>query len=302
MKDSELYNRLQSEVKEQEKQRNYDFTNEPENTIVCESCSEKTEKECNLCQDCNWCITSGRWKELDGKHIWVEDKNLKEGSCVFTQRYTQQQCMNYDENKIILPKFKPYETSTKLSIKFTLLISLISYIILSSEQIHCFRKDKLKYTLLFYLTIVLTIFQLYRLFMNSIYERKTKEKLNSNNINSLKGKYNLILVFSLTLTCMIAALISVHLNKCTVPFGVSLGIFSGFLFSFLIVFVKNIEPVNEKESSNITKYIIQYWYATYIVSILIFLTLYFGIKMVFKYVTQNNSPNLTYQSELVPTG
>tara|TARA_B110000285_G_scaffold28681_1_gene28834 strand:+ start:4540 stop:5427 length:888 start_codon:yes stop_codon:yes gene_type:complete len=250
MKNTDLFERLEAELEDKKNDRGYTI-DELVADKPCESCSTKTEYECDECENCNWCIVNGRWKDKsDGTSEWIISDNPV-GSCVVSERYTESACSNYDENRIRMKQQNRKQTAYKENI-IPFALALFAYIILSKDVVQCSVTNR-EHLIVYYIIGILTILHIYRILIHmdwiseSNEDSKAYNGYNERQLQNLQYQKHFILFSSVSVFTIVGSIISYKLKKCAFPTGITLSIVLGIVASLPLGW--NMEPSEEKSKT-----------------------------------------------------
>ena len=185
------------------------------NIRECTECQRKSERECEECATCNWCI--------------IEDKvGDKMGSCVVTERYTESQCVNYDEKEIIRKKNVYTQQKDSFDVYFYLILISLNYVVLTPNIIRCKSNKIIQIT--YYITTILLLYSFYNFNAQATTRvMKTKtEPYTPKELENIRDRKIYILSASSITMMTVCVIVCLVFKKCMMPFAISAGLLLGF--------------------------------------------------------------------------
>lgn len=164
----------------------------------CIQCEKKGEDKCNMCKNCNWCITEDKYGD-------------KDGTCVIPEQFTEANCINYSENEIQRKKKQLTLNNRKvyLLLYYPLALSILLYI-LSSQYL-----QSIDHVGIHYLSFGLLLNYMYNFIVyKSYYTKDTDGKIYSNNeLNTQKKDRIKILLMGSSISICACLIISFLMNS-----------------------------------------------------------------------------------------
>ena len=169
-------------------------------SMNCTQCEKKEEDKCNMCKNCNWCITEDKYGD-------------KDGTCVIPEQFTEANCVNYNENEI-QRKEKQLTISNRkvyLLLYYPIILCILLYI-LSSQYLY-----SIDHVGIHYLSFGILLNYLYNFVVYTSYYTKDKdgENYSNSNLNTQKKDRIKTILISLSTSIFICLIMSFLVNSFT---------------------------------------------------------------------------------------